>query len=220
MKFVYDYEKNGELEKIHSVVLMSKSPRRRELLSFLNLKLASIEIDERDIENRYMDIYKDDEFLVRAGKTCCEIAKEKSNITNLEANTLYISSDTMVILDDKIYGKPKDLDQAKAMFMSYFSKSHHVITSVCLRSTSYIDVFFTVAEVRFTDYYNSLDEVIDNYINENNVMDKAGAYGIQDLDPRLISYICGDINTIIGLPVTELSKRIGDKIWLNIFCGI
>lgn len=189
MKFVYDYEKNGELEKIHSVVLMSKSPRRRELLSFLNLKLASIEIDERDIENRYMDIYKDDEFLVRAGKTCCEIAKEKSNITNLEANTLYISSDTMVILDDKIYGKPKDLDQAKAMFMSYFSKSHHVITSVCLRSTSYIDVFFTVAEVRFTDYYNSLDEVIDNYINENNVMDKAGAYGIQDLDPRLISYI-------------------------------
>lgn len=212
MKFVYDYEKNGELEKIHSVVLMSKSPRRRELLSFLNLKLASIEIDERDIENRYMDIYKDDEFLVRAGKTCCEIAKEKSNITNLEANTLYISSDTMVILDDKIYGKPKDLDQAKAMFMSYFSKSHHVITSVCLRSTSYIDVFFTVAEVRFTDYYNSLDEVIDNYINENNVMDKAGAYGIQDLDPRLISYICGDVNTIIGLPVAELSKRIGDKI--------
>lgn len=212
MKFVYDYEKNGELEKIYSVVLMSKSPRRRELLSFLNSKLSSIEIDERDIEDRYMDLYKEDEFLVRAGKTCCEIAKEKSNITNLEANALYISSDTMVILDDKIYGKPKDLDQAKAMLMSYFSKSHYVITSVCLRSTSYIEVFFTVAEVRFTDYYDSLDEVIDNYINEINVMDKAGAYGIQDLDPRLISYICGDINTIIGLPVTELSKRIGDKI--------
>lgn len=212
MKFVYDYEKNGELEKIYSVVLMSKSPRRRELLSFLNPKLSSIEIDERAIEDRYMDIYKDDEFLVRAGKTCCEIAKEKSNITNLEANTLYISSDTMVILDDKIYGKPKDLDQAKAMLMSYFSKSHYVITSVCLRSTSYIEVFFTIAEVRFTDYYDSLDEVIDNHINEKNVMDKAGAYGIQDLDPRLISYICGDINTIIGFPVAELSKRIGDKI--------
>lgn len=220
MKFVYDYEKNGEVGKLQSVILMSKSPRRRELLSFLNPKLSSIEIDERAIEDRYMDLYKEDEFLVRAGKTCCEIAKEKSNITNLEANALYISSDTMVILDDKIYGKPKDLDQAKAMLMSYFSKSHYVITSVCLRSTSYIEVFFTIAEVRFTDYYDSLDEVIDNYINEKNVMDKAGAYGIQDLDPRLISYICGDINTIIGLPVAELSKRIGDKIWLNIFCGI
>lgn len=43
-------------------------------------------------------------------------------------------------------------------------------------------------------------------------MDKAGAYGIQDLDPRLVAYICGDINTIIGLPVAELAKRIGDII--------
>lgn len=182
------------------------------MLSFLNPILSSIDIDERAIEDRYMDLYKNDDFLIRAGKTCCEISKEKSSISNLEPNTLYISSDTMVIIDDKIYGKPKDLDQAKAMFMSYFSKSHHVITSVCLRSRSSIEVFFTVAEVRFTDYYKSLDEVIDNYINEKNVMDKAGAYGIQDLDPRLISYICGDVNTIIGLPVAELSKRIGDKI--------
>lgn len=220
MKFVYDYEKSGKLGYVENVVLMSKSPRRRELLSFLDPKLSSIKIDERAIEEKYMALYKDDKFLIRAGKTCCEIAKGKSKISKLDPNTLYISSDTMVIIDEKIYGKPKDLDQAKAMFMSYFSKSHHVITSVCLRSRSYIEVFFTVAEVRFTDYYKGLDEVIDNYINENNVMDKAGAYGIQDLDPRLVSYICGDINTIIGLPVAELSKRIGDKIWLNIYCGI
>ncbi len=212
MKFVYDYVKSGKLGYVENVVLMSKSPRRKELLNFLDPKLSSIKIDERAIEEKYMALYKDDDFLIRAGKTCCEIAKEKSNISKLDPNTLYISSDTMVIIDEKIYGKPKDLDQAKAMFMSYFSKSNHVITSVCLRSESYIDVFFTVAEVRFTDYYNSLDEVIDNYINEKNVMDKAGAYGIQDLDPRLVSYICGDINTIIGLPVAELSKRIGDKI--------
>ena len=212
MKFVYDYEKSGKLGYVENVVLMSKSPRRKELLNFLDPKLSSIKIDERAIEEKYMALYKDDDFLIRAGKTCCEIAKEKSNISKLDPNTLYISSDTMVIIDEKIYGKPKDLDQAKAMFMSYFSKSHHVITSVCLRSRSYIEVFFTVAEVRFSDYYKGLDEVIDNYINENNVMDKAGAYGIQDLDPRLVSYICGDINTIIGLPVAELSKRIGDKI--------
>ena len=212
MKFVYDYEKSGKLGYVENVVLMSKSPRRRELLSFLDPKLSSIKIDERAIEEKYMALYKDDDFLIRAGKTCCEIAKGKSNISKLDPNTLYISSDTMVIIDEKIYGKPKDLDQAKAMFMSYFSKSHHVITSVCLRSRAYIEMFFTVAEVRFTDYYKGLDEVIDNYISENNVMDKAGAYGIQDLDPRLVSYICGDVNTIIGLPVAELSKRIGDKI--------
>ena len=60
MKFVYDYEKNGDLGKIQSVALMSKSPRRRELLSFLNPILSSIEIDERAIEDRYMDLYKND----------------------------------------------------------------------------------------------------------------------------------------------------------------
>ena len=94
------------------------------------------------------------------------------------------------------------------MFMSYFGKSHFVITGVCLRSKNYLDVFYSIAEVRFTDYYKEMDEIIDGYLIEKNVMDKAGAYGIQDLDPRLISYINGDINTIIGLPVSEVSRRI------------
>lgn len=114
----------------------------------------------------------------------------------------------MVIMDDKIYGKPKDIIEARKIFMSYFGKSHFVVTGVCLRSKNYLDVFYSLAEVRFTDYYRALDGIIDDYLKEENVMDKAGAYGIQDLDPRLISYINGDINTIIGLPVSEVSRRI------------
>ena len=154
-----------------------------------------------------MEKYKNDKFLERASKTCAEIAKAKSDI-NLIKDYLYISSDTMVIMDDKIYGKPKDIIEARKMFMSYFGKSHFVVTGVCLRSENYLDVFYSLAEVRFTDYYRALDGIIDDYLKEENVMDKAGAYGIQDLDPRLISYINGDINTIIGLPVSEVSRRI------------
>lgn len=207
MNYVNDYEKNGKIGKYKKYILMSKSPRRRDLLSFLKPEIASIRIDERAIEEKYMEKYKDSDFIERAGKTCAEIAKAKSDV-DLVKDCLYISSDTMVILDDKIYGKPRDMAEARDMFMSYFGKSHFVITGVCLRSENYLDVFYSIAEVRFTDYYKAMDEIIDGYLREENVMDKAGAYGIQDLDPRLISYINGDINTIIGLPVSEVSRRI------------
>lgn len=207
MNYVNDYEKIGKIGKYNKYILMSKSPRRRDLLSFLKLEVDSIIIDERAIEEKYMKKYKDCDFLERAGKACSEIAKAKSDV-DLVKDCLYISSDTMVIMDDKIYGKPRDMAEAREMFMSYFGKSHFVMTGVCLRSENYLDVFYSVAEVRFTDYYKALDDIIDSYLKEENVMDKAGAYGIQDLDPRLISYINGDINTIIGLPVSEVSRRI------------
>ena len=207
MNYVNDYEKSGKIEKYKKYILMSKSPRRRDLLSFLKPEVDSISIDERAIENMYMEKYKNDKFLERASKTCAEIAKAKSYI-NLIKDYLYISSDTMVIMDDKIYGKPKDIIEARKMFMSYFGKSHFVVTGVCLRSENYLDVFYSLAEVRFTDYYRALDGIIDDYLKGENVMDKAGAYGIQDLDPRFVSYINGDINTIIGLPVSEVSRRI------------
>lgn len=207
MNYINDYEKLGETGKYKKYILMSKSPRRRDLLSFLKPEIDSIRIDERAIEKRCMEKYKDCDFLERASKTCAEIAKAKSDV-DLVKDCLYISSDTMVIMDDIIYGKPRDVAEAREMFMSYFGKSHYVVTGVCLRSENYMEVFYSIAEVRFTDYYKALDDVIDEYLKGENVMDKAGAYGIQDLDPRFVSYINGDINTIIGLPVSEVSRRI------------
>lgn len=207
MNYINDYEKSGKIGKYNKYILMSKSPRRRDLLSFLKPEIDSIGIDEREIEEKYMKKYNGCGFIERAGKTCAEIAKAKSDV-DLIKDYMYISSDTMVIMNEKIYGKPRDMIEARSMFMSYFGKSHFVVTGVCLRSENYLDVFYSVAEVRFTDYYKALDDIIDSYLKEENVMDKAGAYGIQDLDPRLISYINGDINTIIGLPVSEVSRRI------------
>lgn len=207
MNYINDYEKLGETGKYKKYILMSKSPRRRDLLSFLKPEIDSIRIDERAIEKICMEKYKDCDFLERASKTCAEIAKAKSDV-DLVKDCLYISSDTMVIMDDIIYGKPRDVAEAREMFMSYFGKSHYVVTGVCLRSENYMEVFYSIAEVKFSDYYQALDDVIDEYLKGENVMDKAGAYGIQDLDPRFVSYINGDINTIIGLPVSEVSRRI------------
>lgn len=207
MKTVFDYQKEGNEPVLTSYVLLSNSPRRKQLLEFLQPQIASVEVDERGIEEYYMEQFTSDDFLTRAAKTCCEISKAKSDIDLLPGH-LYISADTIVVSDGQIFNKPQDLEEAETMLRSYFSKSHQVVTSVCLRTAHSLDVFYTLAQIDFVDYYPALEEVIQSYIHEKQPLDKAGAYGIQELDPRFVAGISGDIHTIIGLPVAEVSRRI------------
>ncbi|HFI0644593.1 TPA: nucleoside triphosphate pyrophosphatase [Streptococcus suis] len=207
MQTVFDYQKEGSQPALTSYVLLSNSPRRKQLLEFLQPQIASVEVDERGIEGYFMEQFADDDFLTRAAKTCCEISKAKSDIDLLPGH-LYISADTIVVADGQIFNKPQDLAEAETMFRSYFGKSHYVVTSVCLRSSQSLDVFYTLAQIDFVDYYPALEEVIQSYIHEKQPLDKAGAYGIQELDPRFVAGISGDIHTIIGLPVAEVSRRI------------
>ena len=207
MQTVFNYEKVGQKGRIEQFVLLSTSPRRRELLAFLNPSLSSVEVDERALEEHFMEVFKEDDFLTRAAKVCCEITKAKSDM-ELEADTLYISADTMVISDGKIFNKPVDLQEARQMLYSYFGKSHDVVTAVCLRMQSYLEVFYTVARIEFAPFYPELEQVVEDYLTIKQPLDKAGAYGFQELDPRLIKSVTGDIHTIIGLPVAEVSERI------------
>ena len=126
-------------------------------------------------------------------------------------NWLYISSDTIVINDGKILNKPKDYDEALDMLTSYLGKIHKVVTSVCLKSKNYEEIFYTFSNVKFSEKTDKNIQLLKDYIDEGTVYDKAGAYGIQDLNPVLIEYIEGDLNTIIGLPISEINKRITDK---------
>lgn len=210
MQTVFDTERVGKRGKIDRFVLLSASPRRRDLLTFLKPSIASIDLDERAIEDHFMEVYQEDDFLTRSAKVCCEISKAKS-AGQLEPGVLYISADTIVVSDEKIFNKPRNLDEAKTMLMSYFGKKHYVVTSVCLRMQGYLEVFYTVAEIEFVDFYSELEQVVDDYITLKRPLDKAGAYGFQELDPRLVKSVAGDIHTIIGLPVAEVSQRIFKK---------
>lgn len=211
MQTVFDVEKVGHKGDFKQVVLLSTSPRRKELLSFLHPMIASVEVDERTLEDHFMGVYQQDDFLTRAAKVCCEISKAKSD-RELDAETLYISADTMVISDGKIFNKPVDIQEARQMLYSYFGNSHYVVTSVCLRMQAYLEVFYTVAKIAFVDFYPELEQVVEDYLTIKQPLDKAGAYGFQELDPRLVKSVTGDIHTIIGLPVAEVSKRIYQKI--------
>lgn len=207
MQTTFDYQQKGIRPDFGQVVLMSSSPRRRELLAFLNPIVQHNEVDERSIEVHFMDYYSDEPFIQRAAKTCCEISKGKLEL-ELMPDTLYIAADTIVINQDQIYNKPADAEEAYQMLKSYFGKTHHVVTSVCLKTENYLDVFYTVTAVRFVDEYPALEPAIRNYAASGSPLDKSGGYGIQELDPRFVAEIYGDIHTVIGLPVAELSRRI------------
>lgn len=207
MTYTIEFEKVGQLKDYDKIILMSKSPRRKDLLSFLNPELDSLELDEKQIQDYYMEKYKDLDFFTRVGQTSCHLAKAKSG-KNQEGKSLYISSDTMVLCDEKIYNKPKDKKEADEMFRSYFGKVHQVISGVCLRSVAYEELFFSYANIKFVDYNKGLEDMIREYVNSDNPMDKAGAYGIQEISPAFIEYIEGDINTIIGLPLSQITRRI------------
>lgn len=207
MSVCVTYEKAGQAEGFDKVVLLSGSPRRRELLAFLNPTIQIPSIDERAVQEQSMARYAKDDFVTRVAKTCCDISIAKSEIPLVDG-TLYIAADTMVICDDKVYNKPLDRVDARRMLMSYFGKTHHVVTSVCLRTTTYIEVFYSVASITFVPYYDEMSELVDDYIASDSPMDKAGAYGIQDLDPRFVASITGDVHTIIGLPVSVTAQKI------------
>lgn len=207
MQTVVDYEKSGHLEQLDQVVLLSTSPRRKELLAFLKPDIRSVEVDERSVEEHFMAVYAEESFLSRAAKTCCEISKAKSDLP-LEAGKLYVSADTIVLSDEQIFNKPVDLAEAEQMLLSYFGKSHYVVTSVCLRAVDYLEVFYTVARLDFVDYYEELGQAVRAYVMDKQPLDKSGAYGIQELDPRFVKAIHGDLHTIVGLPVAELSARL------------
>lgn len=207
MQTVFNYQKEGSLPDFDQVVLLSTSPRRKELLAFLNPEIRSVEVDERAVEDHFMTVYAEEDFITRAAKTCCEISKAKSDMT-LEAGRLYVSADTIVLSDDKVFNKPVDLEEAKTMLLSYFGKSHYVVTSVCLQALGYLEVFYTMARLDFVDYYEELGQAVEDYVTTKRPLDKSGAYGIQELDPRFVKAIHGDTYTIVGLPVSELSARL------------
>lgn len=207
MKYIVDYESHGKLEKIDQFVLMSQSPRRKELLSSFNPSLDHVDVDERSIQSYYEEKYREDDFYHRYGKIGCEIAKAKSGHKE-EDHTLYISSDTMVLHNQQVYNKPDGDQEAYNMLRSYLGKTHVVITAVCMRNKDFLEAFYSFARVKFARESQRTLSGIDKYVKSAKTKDKAGAYGIQELPAYMIEYIEGDINTIIGFPLTAFTIKL------------
>lgn len=177
------------------IVLASSSPRRRELLKTAGL---DFEIDVEGVE----EIVQGD----CVEEIVCSLAEQKcSPVALRRPNDCVIGADTVVALNDKILGKPKDREDAKSMLRALSGNEHAVYTGVCIAANGKKNIFCEETKVRFFDL---TDEEIEKYVATNEPMDKAGAYGIQGYGCTLVEGIDGDYFNVVGLPVAKTVRAI------------
>lgn len=176
------------------IVLASKSPRRQQLLKDLGLNFSVV---LKEVDEVYPSNLKKQEVALYLSKL-----KADAFLPDLKENQLVITSDTIVCLDDKIIGKPKDRDDAFNMLSDLSGKMHEVVTAVTLTSAEKQVSFYVTTQV----YFKTLSNFeIDYYINHYKPFDKAGSYGIQEWIGYIgIEKIIGSYFNVMGLPVKEL----------------
>lgn len=183
----------------YNIILASNSPRRKELLSGLDLQYTVKVL--QDVDESYPNTLPDEEIATY-------IAKKKANAYSscIETNTLLITADTIVIQDGRVYGKPVDLEDAKEMLRQLSGKTHRVITGVCITTQNKQHSFSVASEVRFSELQ---DNEIEYYVNKYHPLDKAGAYGIQEwIGYVAVEHISGSYFNIMGLPVQRLYQEL------------
>ena len=181
-----------------NIILASGSPRRQQFFKEMDLHYT---IRLKEIEEIYPEHLQAEEitnFLAELKASAFE--------NELKENDVLVTSDTIVWLNGKALGKPKDYDDAFQMLQQLANQTHEVITSVCLKSIEKTEVFHCVTKVTFA---NLSDEAIKYYLDNYQPFDKAGSYGIQDWIGLIgISKIEGSYTNVVGLPTEMLFQKL------------
>lgn len=187
----------NEKFKKHRIILASGSPRRQQFLKELDV---DFEIQLKDIEEIYPDHLKAEEITNFLSKL-----KASAFENDLKQNDILITSDTIVWLNNKALGKPKDFEDAFTMLTEMSGTTHKVITSVCIKTTEQEFVFHEETLVSFTKLSS---EEIKYYLNNYKPFDKAGSYGIQEwIGLVAIEKIEGSYANVVGLPTHRLYEE-------------
>ncbi len=176
------------------IILASKSPRRQHLLQEAGFEF---EVRTRSIEENFpaeMPAVEVAEYLARLKADAV-----KDWIIDQE---IIITADSVVILEDKIYGKPQDAADAKRILRELSGKVHQVITGVCIMTKEQTISFSDVANVHFAEL---TDAEIEYYIEKYKPFDKAGSYGVQEwIGFTKVQKIEGTFANIMGLPIQQV----------------
>ena len=180
------------------LILASASPRRKELLRYIT----------EDFTVRVSNA----EETVPDGLTPEETVQY---LSRLKANAVWqddpaetvVASDTIVVIDGKILGKPHSEEEARSMLRTLSGRTHTVFTGVCVKTAGRERVFAERTEVTF---YPLTEEEIRTYVATGEPMDKAGSYGIQGKGSLLVKKIDGDFYNVMGLPVAALWRALNE----------
>jgi len=187
-------------------ILASSSPRRRELLLRLQTPFDIIlpDVDESIIPpDGSPETY------------CTALAELKANdISQHYPNNLVIGSDTIVVLDDQIMGKPEDKAMAQNMLETLSGKTHHVYTGVCLKWAER-NIHHLFAEITMVTFRELSEADINHYIESCPPYDKAGSYGIQDWSAVFVKEIKGCYDNVVGFPISRFYEEL-KKLGINL----
>ncbi len=181
------------------IILGSQSPRRQELLRGLDVDFEVRTI--AGLEEHYPDT-------LQGAEIPLFLAKQKADafLPSLTDDDLLITADTIVWLDGRVYGKPTDAADARAMLRTLSGRTHEVITGVCLTTTRRQESFSATTQVTFANFN---DQEIEYYVEHYRPFDKAGSYGVQEWIGYIgVESINGSFYNVMGLPVQRLYQKL------------
>ncbi|MGZ8921112.1 MAG: Maf family protein [Limisphaerales bacterium] len=180
------------------LILASASPRRSELLRSLEVAFEVVSSSAEELHDAKLS----------APEICETNAQLKAEqVAALHPEEVVLGADTLVTVESRIYGKPPDLDAAKKMLRELSGRTHEVVTGVCLvqKSSGKRSVFHEVTRVTFKTL---TEETVAAYVTAVAVLDKAGAYGIQEKGEMLVERIDGSWSNVVGLPLERLAVEL------------
>ncbi len=194
------------MDNLPPVILASASPRRSELL-------ASMDIDFEVVPSHVEELIDGYDFIPDLCEANARIKAEP--IADIHPECLVIAADTMVYLEDTLYGKPTDIDDAHRMLTRLQGRTHQVTTGVSLiyHNEEISKSFSVITNVTFL----SLDAgQISEYLAKIDPLDKAGGYAIQEHKQMIAKRVSGSVSNVVGLPVErlkeELNNLFGEKV--------
>lgn len=178
------------------IILASQSPRRQEILKKANITFDVIPSQVEEIFNKEMSVED----------AVMDLAYQKAKwVAESNKDALVIGSDTIVVINNEVLGKPKNHEDAIRMLSLLENNVHEVITGVSLIKEDKVHNFYEKTYV----YFKPMTfENIEQYIKEENVYDKAGSYAIQGEAMTYVDHIEGDYYNVMGLPIDRLLKEL------------
>ena len=175
------------------LILASQSPRRKELLGLLRLPFT---VRVADIDET-MDANK------APFDEVARVSRCKAEAVARKADDIVIAADTIVVCEEKVLGKPRDPEDAKAMLSLMSGRDHQVMTGMCVLRGEQCVTATEVTDIHFRELSTA---EIDAYVATGEPMDKAGSYGIQGGAAIFAEKMVGDYYNVMGLPVCRLWK--------------
>jgi len=184
--------------KTPPLILASASPRRSELLRQIGVEFTVVTSDVEEIHDQ--ELTARELALVNAYRKARAVAKK-------HPDAVVLGADTLVTLDQQLFGKPADLDEAFQMLAQLQGHTHEVVTGVCLLNLR-SHRQRTFAETTAVTFQALNEDAIRRYLARVNPLDKAGAYGIQEEGEMIVETISGSFTNVVGLPVERLQAEL------------